>query len=57
MYFFPFNICSHASNTAAQYTIMAQPEKSQPPLDELRFCTDIHVPQKTNPTDFGDPLT
>lgn len=57
MYFFPFNICSHASSTAGQYTTMAQPEKSQPPLDELRFCTDIHVPQKTNPTDFGDPLT
>ena len=23
----------------------------------MKFCTDIHDPQKMNPTDFGDPLT
>ncbi len=21
----------------------------------MKFCTAIHDPQKTNPTDFGDP--
>lgn len=23
----------------------------------MKFCTDIHGPQRVKPTDFGDPLT